>query len=309
MSLIRRAHSAACHGFDFLFDPTEEPTNKRGGGCRSRCGSPGFSGALWESPSQGLQGFLEGKPFNQRDCRVCGTGGRGEDGSAGTSRELKTAADPQGASVSFLRYSGGGAPAVPAGLGARQSGEAREGAEVGSLHLPPEGHLPLIDAEKKKKGGGQLIACSGLRVAQISPRSAAVRAGVSAALVPVSGKGAGESTLASVQVQALPKGLYSLRPGFQAQGPSLIGSFLTPPQPHFPPPPLGHSSPTELLPTLRALTFTPSSYVWKVEEGGPREKCACILAILQCQGWDSGPTYSKCSVWKSLPRPTMPVRG
>lgn len=75
---------------------------------------------------------------------------------------------------------------------------------MGSLHLPPEGHLPLIDVEKNK--GGQLIACNGLRAARISPQSAAVGAGVSAALATVSVEGAAENVLtpASVQVQALP---------------------------------------------------------------------------------------------------------
>lgn len=66
-------------------------------------------------------------------------GGR-EDGSAGTNQELKTAAAPLGDSGSFLWSSGGGAPAVPAGLGRGSLGRwERERAEVGSLHPSTRG--------------------------------------------------------------------------------------------------------------------------------------------------------------------------
>ena len=98
------AHSAACDGFNFLFDPTEKPTSKPmrwlPGLVAEAQASPR---ALWESLSPGLQGFLGGKPFNQGDCRVCGMGEGGlEDGSAGTNQELKTLADCLGDSGSFL---------------------------------------------------------------------------------------------------------------------------------------------------------------------------------------------------------------
>lgn len=121
------AHSAACDGFNFLFDPTEKPTSERGSGSRDSVRKPGLL-RRWESPSPGLQGFLEGKPFNQGDCRVCGMGRREgglEDGSAGTNQELKTVADPLGDSGSFLWLWWWG----PHGAGrtrARQPGERRE---------------------------------------------------------------------------------------------------------------------------------------------------------------------------------------
>lgn len=90
---------------------------------------------------------------------------------------------------------------------------------MGSLNLPPKGHLPLISAENKE---GQLIACNRLRAAQISPQSAAVGAGVSAAQATVPGEEAEANILMLVCCSgpvSLPKRpympSYSLRPGLQ----------------------------------------------------------------------------------------------
>lgn len=62
-----------------------------------------------------------------------------------------------------------GPPRCLQDLGEAVWGEGKR-AEVDSQHLPPEGHLPLINEENK---AGQLIACNRLRAAQISPQSAA----------------------------------------------------------------------------------------------------------------------------------------
>lgn len=104
MSLIRRILQPAMD-LIFCLIPQRKPQASAAVAPGTRCGNPGFSSALWESPSSGLQGFLEGKAFNQGDCRVCGIrrreGGM-EDSSAGTNQELKTVADPLGDSGSFL---------------------------------------------------------------------------------------------------------------------------------------------------------------------------------------------------------------
>lgn len=116
MSLIRRILQPAMD-LIFCLIPQRNPQASAAVAPGTRCGSPGFSGALWESPLLGLQGFLEGKPFNQGDCRVCGMGRRvgwrmALRGRIKNLKQLQILWVILGLSCG----SGGGAPMVPVGL-------------------------------------------------------------------------------------------------------------------------------------------------------------------------------------------------
>lgn len=104
----------------------------------TRCGSPGFSRALWESPSLCLQGFLEGKPFNQGDGRVCGMGKRvgwrmALQGRIKNLKQLQILWVILGLSCG----NGGGVPMEPVGLG--QGSLGREEGRGGLLEPSTRG--------------------------------------------------------------------------------------------------------------------------------------------------------------------------